>query len=347
MARVTQCILLDNHRIELYWDGDVTGSDDAGNGSVSVAGKAKHLHVWRDPEEWDKGCVYEDGKRRTTLYVEEFLYPYEAEKIHISFSDGVKARDGGEVERSVDCAAQYRPFYRKYTASKCGIVIKSSGAVSDEAHRVAAETADLMLGKMPEVAAVMRRFHAEVAIYALNEDVYDIPEHRFGYRILHRPVEGFGGVSDLPVTSIAERNLLRVLDGPHATRYRNEFIMAHEFGHAVHLIGINYLADQTKAKELLRAYENACRLGRWPKTYAIGNYEEYFATLTTIWFDVMAESNDGTWDGVRGPINKRDELKEFDPEAYEFFRSIYPEEHFGGKWAETPRFFHPDGSKRE
>jgi len=347
MIQVTKCILLDNHRIELYWDSAVKGSDDAANVFVSVAGSERHLHVWKEPEEWDRGCVYEDGKRKTTLYVEECLYPYDTEKIRISFSDGVKGADGAGVEATIHCTPQYLPFYRKYTASKCGIVIKSSGAVSDEAHRAAAAAADLMLSRMPEAAAIMRHFHAEIAIYALSEDVYDIPEHRFGYRVLHRPVEGFGGVSDLPVTSISERNLMRMLEGPHATRYPNEFIMAHEFGHAVHLIGINYCRDQTKAQELLRAYENACRLGRWPKTYAIGNYEEYFATLTTIWFDVMAESSDGTWDGVRGPVNKRDELQKYDPEAYAFFRSIYPEEYFAGQWAETPRFFNPDGSKRK
>ena len=154
-------------------------------------------------------------------------------------------------------------------------------------------------------------------------------------------------MADLPVTSISERNLLRITEGPHATRYLNEFIMAHEFGHAVHLIGLNYLPDRTKANELLSAYENARRLGRWPNTYLIGNYEEYFATLTTVWFNVMAESADGTWDGVRGPVNKRDELKEYDPEAYAFFESIYPREGFAGRWSETPRLFYPDGSRRE
>lgn len=347
MTEVTKCVLLDNHRLELYWSGDVRGSDDAENVAVSVGGVPRRLHVWKEPEEWDRGCVYETEKRRTTLYVEECLYPYDAEKISVSFSGRVTDADGASVQKVMRCVPQYVPYYEKYTESSCGIVIKSSAKVSDEAHAVAAATADHMLSRLPEAAQVMRHFHAEVAVYALGEDAYDIPEHRVGYKVLHRPVEGFGGVADLPVTSISERNLLRITEGPHATRYPNEFIMAHEFGHAVHLIGLNYLPDRTKANELLSAYENARRLGRWPNTYLIGNYEEYFATLTTVWFNVMAESADGTWDGVRGPVNKRDELKEYDPEAYAFFERIYPREGFAGRWSETPRLFYPDGSRRE
>lgn len=345
MTKVTKCILLDDHRLELYWDGGVQGSDDVENVFVSVGGNERHLHVWKEPEEWDKGCVYEKEKRRTTLYVEECLYPYETDQLSLSFSGRVTGEDGGPVEKSVRCVPEYHPFYQKYTKSKCGIVIKSSADVSDEAHAIAAAAVDHMLSHLPEIAAVMRHFHAEVAIYGLDETAFDIPEHRIGYRILLRPAEGFGGVTNQPVTSVSERNLLRIVEGPHETHYPNECIMAHEFGHAIHLIGINYCSDQTKAKEFLHTYENARRLGRWPKTYAISNYAEYFATLTAIWFNAMSESPDGTWDGVRGPINKRDELKEYDPEAYAFFESIYPQENFSGRWAETPRFFNLDGSR--
>lgn len=347
MTSVKECILLDNHRLELYWDGDVHGSDIAENVSIAIRGKQKRLHTWDEPEEWDKGCLYEAEKRKTTLYITECIYPSDVDAITVSFSDGVTGQDGRPVKKDMACAPVYSPYYEKYTTSLCGIVIKSKAGIADETHKYAAAAADHMLSRIPDVADVMRRFHAEVAIYGLDEDAYAIPEHRIGYKVLRRHVEGFGGITDLPVTSISQSNLLRILEGPHMTRYPNEFIFAHEFGHAIHLIGISYLNDQRRAKKFLQIYENACRLGRWPKTYAINNYEEYFATLTTIWFNVMAESADGSWDGVRGPVNKRKELKEYDPEAYEFFASIYPEEDFSGAWAKTPNFFDPDGTRRE
>lgn len=346
MTEVLQCILLDNHRLELYWNNEISGAENVDNYKVTNGNKAFHLHVWKEPEEWDKGCLYEKERKRTTLYLEECIYPYHLCDLTITFSEEIKDLFDHPVKRNLECRKEYKPFYEKYTISQNGIVIKSSRNVSDEAHAIASKAADHMLEKIPDVAAVMRRFHAEIAIYGLDEYVYDIPEHRYGYNVLHRPVEGFGGVSDLPVTSVSECNLLRCTEGKHATRYINEFIMAHEFGHAVHLIGINYCRDQKLAEKLLTCYKNACDAGRWPKTYAIGNYEEYFATLTSMWFGVMAESADGTWDGVRGPVNTRKEMQIYDPEAYDFFAEIYPEEGFGGKWEHTPNLFNIDGTRR-
>ena len=44
-------------------------------------------------------------------------------------------------------------------------------------------------------------------------------------------------------------------------------------------------------------------------SYAISNSDEYFATLSAIWFNVMNEcAKDDGWDGTRGPINTRRRL---------------------------------------
>ncbi len=39
----------------------------------------------------------------------------------------------------------------------------------------------------------------------------------------------------------------------------------------------------------------------------------------------MQEGVDGRWDGIRGPVNTREELKVYDPEGYELMKHIYPE----------------------
>lgn len=58
----------------------------------------------------------------------------------------------------------------------------------------------------------MAEFGAELAIYPLGEDAYDIPEHRVGCLYMHRHVEGYGGVIENPVSSISEANVLRILE---------------------------------------------------------------------------------------------------------------------------------------
>lgn len=100
MTKVTQCVLLGSHRPELYWNGDVCGSDAAENVLVSVTGQVRHHHTWEEPEEWDRGCVYEAKKQKITLFSEECLYPYDTDKISVSFSDGVIGADDGPVEKS-------------------------------------------------------------------------------------------------------------------------------------------------------------------------------------------------------------------------------------------------------
>ena len=78
-------------------------------------------------------------------------------------------------------------------------------------------------------------------------------------------------------------------------------------------------------------YNSRRALGMWPNTYAISNADEFFATMCTIWFSVMEESPDWT-DGVRGPVNTREDLLKYDPETYAFFDKIFPEDFLDDPW---------------
>lgn len=346
MAKIVKAQLIDTHRIELYWNEQVINTEKAANFGVIIDGKSCSLHEWNETEEWDKGNAYEEIYKRTTMYVEEKIDVHHPEKIVVSISDAVKDASGNVVETKYVDHISYNPFYKKFGITKTGIRIKSSNLVSDKAYETLTKMVDVMLIKIPEVVKVLHKYNAEIAIYAFSENAYDIPEHRIGSMILKRPVEGFGGIVDDPVTSVSEVNVLRIREGEHVTKYPNEMILAHEFAHAIHLIGINHLEDQTLADEIREAYEDAKASGKWSNTYAIGNYEEYFATMTTIWFNVMAESTDGSWDGTRGPINKRDEMKEYDPKIYSIMKKIYTEDYFPVPWNETPRYFDINGNKR-
>ncbi|MBT2289986.1 hypothetical protein J7E73_12690 [Paenibacillus albidus] len=327
--KISAVRFIDLQRIEIYWSADAEGRGDPRAFTVELDGVGQPLCSNDDPEAWDTRCLYEKPKRRTTL----------------SLQNPIQLSDLGKVTLSVVGSSHSYPikkldlFYTRFTRTSSGILIKSSARVDYTVHGKACEMIEIMLSKRPEIGEKMAECQAALAIYGLQEDAYDIPEHRGGADFLQYPVEGFGGTPTIPVTSVSEKNVMRYVEGPSQTKYKNESIVAHEFGHAVHLIGINNLEDQTLAKQLVAAYEHAVANKLWPGTYAISNYEEYFATLTAIWFNVMAESSDGSWDGVRGPVNTRDEFKVYDPVGYAFFESIYPACSFPEPWNSTPNDF--------
>lgn len=344
--KINYLTMIDEHRIELYWDQVVTHSDITSDYLIKSGDTS--LDYWQDTNDsdhnWAKRPIFEPTKKRTTLYLNSAIAKEQLNTLTVQVV--------GKVTNQYDEAAHtdivYRvthwtDYYGYFTQTDTGIVIKSSRDVSLEAHQTAKGILDALLGKIPQVAEELVRQHADFAIYGYGDDAYDVPEHRGGAEILGRPVEGFGGTAGDPTTSISQKNVLRITDGVNQTRYLNECIVVHEFGHAIHLLGINNLADQTLANDYKKVYQHAKDAGLWPNTYLIANYEEYFATLTTIWFNVMAESVSGTWDGVRGPINTREEFKQYDPVGYDFFSRIYEPISLPRPWDKTPVYFpyHP------
>ncbi|WP_397334059.1 hypothetical protein [Paenibacillus macerans] len=331
---------IDFHRIEIDWKTEMEGANEPRNFIVELDGARLPVCLNEDEEAWDTRCVYEPAKRRTTLCLQHPIRLEDLGKIKLTVNGTVHPVQGGPpAELRAFRVKHFEPFYARFTRTSSGILIKSSARVDLAVHEMASEMIDIMLSQRSEIAQKLAEYGASLAIYGLQEDAYDIPEHRGGVDFLKYTVEGFGGMPSIPVTSVSEKNIRRYWEGPYQTKYKNESILAHEFGHAIHLIGVNNLEDQSLARQFNDAYEHAVANKLWPDTYAISNYEEYFATLTAIWFNVMAESKDGTWDGVRGPVNTREELKAYDPVGYAFFESIYPACSFPEPWSSTPDDF--------
>lgn len=346
--KINHLTMIDSNRLEIYWDQEVTHSKIESDYMISIGENAVEISDSRSTEdsEWDRRPIYEPVKKRVTLYIREDVPKNALGNITVQIVGDIINEYGSFSEKEIIYTVKHlQEFYSLFTATKSGVIIKSSYNVSRQAHRRAMKIIDIMLGKIPEVAMELVKRNAELAIYGNHEDCYDIPEHRGGADILNRPVEGFGGCMGNVTTSISEKNILRILEGPNQTRYLNECILVHEFAHAIHLVGINNLADQSLAVELVNAYENAKEKGLWPDTYIISNYEEYFATLSTIWFNVMAESKIGIWDGVRGPVNTRAEFMAYDRVGYDFFAKIYDEFTLPYPWHETPVYFPLDLEK--
>lgn len=329
---IEHAYLIDDRRIELYWNTQVFHADDERYFEVSLDGVAQPLVHWTRDMPWDYGTVYQKETYCTTLCL--------TEPIDTALASRMTVRVVSEVRDLLDRATdyqrvytlEYRPHYTSFRTTRDGIRIKGSKVIQSYTLDVAAKIIDIMLAKRPDVARKLVERGAEIAVYGLKYDAYDVPEHRMGYMLATRPVEGFGGEADNPVGSISEANVIRLRSGRYATRYPHEMILVHEFAHTFHLVGLNFLEDQTDADAVRAAYAHAVEAGKWGNSYAISNYEEYFATLSTIWFNVMAEGIDGTWDGIRGPVNTREELEEYDPEGYALMARVYPEKSLPYPW---------------
>jgi hypothetical protein len=102
--------------------------------------------------------------------------------------------------------------------------------------------------------------------------------------------------------SCGAENLLAYAGDP----YKEENICVHEFGHALHQMGVNSI-DPTFDKRLETAYETAMGAGLWKDTYAASNKNEYWAEGVQSWFDSNREN-----DNQHNHINTREELKKYD-----------------------------------
>ena len=344
--RITHAWLIDDRRIELYWSDQVFRADDERNFRETLDGRELALVHWRRDMPWDAGCVYQKETGCTTLALVEPVDVESAERMAVEVTGEVRDYLDQPAAYGVAVPLEYRPHYTSFLATRDGIRVKGSKVVQAYSLDLAGKIIDVMLEKIPQVAEKLVERGVEVAVYGLKYDAYDVPEHRMGYVLASRPVEGFGADAEIPVTSVSEANLIRLRSGRYATRYPNEMVLVHEFAHAIHLAGINFLDDRTLADRVRATYEHACEHGLWPSSYAISNYEEYFATLSTVWFNVMEEGIDGKWDGIRGPVNTREELAEYDPDAYALMAAVYPEKSLPYPWRFTKDDFDVHGRPR-
>lgn len=347
--RIERALLIDDRRIELYWDRQVRNADREESFRVMYRGKEVRLVHWKNDSEheWDYGTVYQKENMRTTLALQEAVSLEEAENIEVQVVGNVQDLTDVLVDQQVKYRLKYAPYYTKQLKTKTGITVRAGDKVADSSMELAGKIIDLMLVNIPDVAAKLIESKADLGIYGLQENAYDIPEHRMGYLLATRPVEGFGGILENPISTVAEANVIRLRSGRYATRYPHEMILVHEFGHAIHLIGIDSLEDRSLSERVKVCYTHAKKNGLWHDTYAISNHEEYFATMSTIWFNVMQEGVDGKWDGIRGPVNTREELQEYDIEGYQLMKSIYSGEQMPAPWNHNTDFYDCNGNSRQ
>ncbi len=215
-----------------------------------------------------------------------------------------------------------KAFYKKYVDVK-GLSLMASGEVSDLALQRAYDIVTHMLAGRPDILEAMAKGGTRLIIIGKDQVYTDMPEYRnvANPEYENERVRGTGGLN---VTSFGEENLLNLpLD-----RYDDESIGVHEFCHTID----SALADHRPlvARALLQTYQHAIAKGLWHLSYNATNQAEYWAEISTSYFDCERINN---WNHAN--VATREELKEYDPDGYELARTTFnltPEQ----DWRYTP-----------
>ncbi len=328
--------LITGREIELEFDRDVKYTEDPKTYEVVVNGDAI-----------EEVSVISYFDNMVTLRLPKEIEDPEHAVIEVSVTDeSVRDEEDNYMDTEKTYEVSYQLYYTKEYTSKCGIKIKACDLVEDNTLKYTADVVDIMASKRPEVAEALVSAGADIALYPKEQNIYYIPEHREFYDPEAMTIEGFGGTLEIPTTSLAAANIER--DREYA-QYPDANVLAHEFGHAFHLIGIK-LADPELFDEIQKTYDQVVEEGLWQNTYLISSVEEYFGQLSACWFEGLDESSDGSFNGVLAPVNTREELKEYDKASYELLQKIYPDDvYFGSPWSkeEAKDHFDIEGNERE
>ncbi len=337
--------------LEIYWDRcvDEDAAVDPANFTLRAGGKTVSLTPnTLDSDGWTD-TIYFDRENKTvaasdahcmnrldpSLHMSSISFP-ESELSKLASGeltlevkgDSIVDKAGKSAKSAVYAGVPRLDYYTQKVMTESGITIKGDDTVALSSLELAAKQVEVELSQPGTgIAETMKKWGCSLAVYSSRENVYMIPEHRYGFRTSMYDLEGYGGNKwNGCVSSIAEVNITRTRNSsePYAnTMYPNENVLIHEFGHCIKSIGLEENDDQTLINEYFAAYENAVDTGLWPNTYAISNSDEFFATMCAIWFNNMDDVSSWT-DGTRSPLNTREEMKEYDPQTYAFFEKILP-----------------------
>ena len=196
------------------------------------------------------------------------------------------------------------PFYEQWIDVD-GLPVVASAKVNPYAVKEAAWLIRQMIGHRQDVLQALAQNGVRFVVMAYSELTTDIPEHsnlKPNY-YWDRRARGLGSTPARPAVSCGEENLLNYAGDPYST----ENILVHEFGHAIHQMGLN-MVDPSFDDRLNVAYNAAVEKGLWKDTYAITNRSEYWAEGTQSWFDTNRAN-----DNEHNHVDTRDKLKDYDP----------------------------------
>jgi hypothetical protein len=190
-----------------------------------------------------------------------------------------------------------------------GIPIKAPKEVVDDALFAAYDRLAMMMANLPNVPANLADAGAELHIIGRDQVTTDLPEWR---QDKGRPIAEYNGLTRDQrtrgmggrLTSCGEENLLRL----ERDRYRGRDICVHEFAHNI----LSYGVPREVRRQFEARRQASLKAGRWVKSYAGSNTQEFFAELT-MWY--FGTHGDLSMTGEK-PANGPDGLTAYDPEAF-------------------------------
>ena len=217
-----------------------------------------------------------------------------------------------------------RQFYRKYIDVE-GMPVTASAEVDDQALQRTYYIVTHLLAGRPDILHSMVTNGTRLIIIGKNQVYTDMPEYRHARDpdYLNERVRGTGGSS---VTSFGEENLLCL----PIDRYDDESIGVHEFCHTID--GTLRRIDPAWRERLRQTFQRAVSNGLWKNAYAGSNQAEYWAEICQAYFDNYRFDN---WN--HGPMGTREQLKIYDPDAYELVRTTFnlsPKQDWRYRWLE-------------
>ena len=212
------------------------------------------------------------------------------------------------------------PFYQQWIDVE-GFPVVASEKVNPYALKEAAWLIWQMIGHRPDVLHVLVQKKVRFSVIGHTEILTDIPEYSDSgpdFLLFARRGLGGSGLSGHPAVSSSEENLLE-----YQGSYDLYSVMIHEFGHTIHLFGLNPI-DPTFDSRLKIAYDAAMEKGLWQGTYASSDRREYWAEGTHAWFYPKGRSS--------FKDNTRQALKAYDPGLAALLTEVYDD----SEWRYTP-----------
>ena len=208
-------------------------------------------------------------------------------------------------------------YYKKFKSAR-GVIVKAAGEVDSGAVEAGTEIVAAMLSGREDIARCMVRQRAELAIIPKDQPVTSLPEFAYlqgtrdftGRSRDSFDIRGLGAVPGQPVSSAGEEQLLGIF-GPHHPFFPFKgLVIVHEFAH-----GIQNLCFTPEDHEKWNGlYAEALATGLYPGTHMMADVHEFFAVLSTGYFEVTDELGHGS---------NRESLRTRFPAIYSALDEIY------------------------
>jgi len=215
------------------------------------------------------------------------------------------------------------PFFTRWVDAG-GVPIISSALVSDESFRVALHILENMLLERPCYREALIRTGVKVVLLAPSETTTDVPEfadlnEAWPGTDWDERARGLGANHSRPVVMAPAENLAR----DPGDGYVGECVLVHEFAHTMLTMSVGELqAGARFTARLQESYERAVYADLWEDTYAQSTPDEYWAEGVQSWVGHRQSSE--VPDGVRGPIDTRAELWDYDPSLAGMIAEVMP-----------------------